>query len=119
MPNNNLRPGGDTPSPPLQTPSSFSQGMQVIPIIYTDAQYMNDLWEFNTLTLEWIQHQTCGEIPASRSNCTMHYDAQHNNIIIFGGGGPNKKRFNNVSILDWSTKEWKEIAAESSEKSPW
>ena len=48
----------------------------------------------------------------------MHYDAQHNNIIIFGGNGYGKKHFNTVSILDWSTKKWKEIAAESSENLP-
>lgn len=48
--------------------------MQVIAFINIDTQYMNDIWEFNTLTMEWIEHKTTGEIPMSRSNCTMHYD---------------------------------------------
>ena len=48
----------------------------------------------------------------------MHYDAKHNNVIIFGGGGYEKKHFNTVSILDLSTKEWKEIVPELSEHSP-
>jgi N-acetylneuraminic acid mutarotase len=78
--------------------------MQVIICINVDAQYMNDIWEFNTITMKWIEHKTYGKIPACRSNCTMHYEALHNNIIVFGGGGSNKKRFNDVYILDWKNK---------------
>jgi hypothetical protein len=31
----------------------------------------------------------------------MHYDSISNLIIVFGGGGPLKKRFNVVSFLNW------------------
>jgi hypothetical protein len=34
----------------------------------------------------------------------MSYDRQNNRIIVFGGGGANKKRFNSINVLDWGTK---------------
>jgi hypothetical protein len=39
----------------------------------------------------------------------MNYDQENNQIVIFGGGGSNKQRFNSISILNWSTMEWIEI----------
>lgn len=39
----------------------------------------------------------------------MSYDSENDQVIVFGGGGPNKKRFNTVNILNWMTKEWIEI----------
>jgi len=36
----------------------------------------------------------------------MHYDSINKRIILFGGGGPNKQRFNVVCVLDWETKIW-------------
>lgn len=39
----------------------------------------------------------------------MSFDEKNNRIVLFGGGAPNKKRFNSVHLLDWSTKQWKEI----------
>ena len=47
-----------------------------------------------------------GDVPAQRSNCSMNYDSEKNQIIIFGGGGSNKQRFNSISILDLKTKQW-------------
>ena len=38
---------------------------------------------------------------------------------MFGGGGPNKQRFNEVSILDWNTKQWREIIPKENEAAPW
>ena len=67
---------------------------------------MNDVWTYNTLTMEWTEVKTTGDTPANRSNCSMNYDRQNNRIVIFGGGGPNKKRFNSISLLNWATKEW-------------
>lgn len=71
---------------------------------------MNDLWTFNTITMEWNEVVTHGDIPSHRSNCTMHYDSENDRLVLFGGGGPNKQRFNSISLLNWKTKEWIEIA---------
>jgi hypothetical protein len=65
---------------------------------------MNDIWSFNTITMEWTEIETKGDIPSYRSNCSMNYDAENNRVIVFGGGGANKKRFNSINILDWKTK---------------
>ena len=62
---------------------------------------------------------TTGARPSSRSNCSMNYDASTNKVVVFGGGGPNKQRFNTVSVLDWTTKEWKEFNARENEAAPW
>ena len=70
---------------------------------------MNDVWSFNTTTMEWMEIKTTGDVPSPRSNCTMSYDSQNDRIVVFGGGGPNKKRFNTVNVLNWGTKEWIEI----------
>ena len=70
---------------------------------------MNDVWSFNTVTMTWAEIKTTGDLPSNRSNCSMNYDRENNRIVVFGGGGPNKKRFNSINILDWSTKEWIEI----------
>jgi len=40
-------------------------------------------------------------------------------IIVFGGGGSSKKRFNSLSILNWATKEWLEIKPREDEPAPW
>lgn len=40
-------------------------------------------------------------------------------VVVFGGGGPNKQRFNAVSVLDWSTKVWREIVPKENEPAPW
>ena len=39
----------------------------------------------------------------------MSYDEKNNRIIIFGGGAPNKKRFNSIHLLDWNNKQWTEV----------
>ena len=70
---------------------------------------MNDIWSFNTITMEWKEIATTGDVPSQRSNCSMSYDKGNNRIIVFGGGGANKKRYNSINILDWATKEWMEI----------
>jgi hypothetical protein len=49
----------------------------------------------------------------------MCYDEKNNNIVIFGGGAPNKKRFNSIHLLDWNTKQWSEILPKENEQAPW
>ena len=49
----------------------------------------------------------------------MNYDATSNKVIIFGGGGPNKQRFNSITVLDWETKVWQEINPRENEAAPW
>lgn len=80
---------------------------------------MNDVWTFNTITMEWNEVPTTGDIPSYRSNCTMHYDADNQRLILFGGGGANKQRFNTINILNWITKEWIEISPKTNEPAPW
>jgi hypothetical protein len=67
---------------------------------------MNDMWAFNYSTLKWTEVKTTGDTPENRSNCTLNYDIKTGRIIVFGGGGPNKRRFNTIHILDWNTKIW-------------
>ena len=76
---------------------------------HLESVYMNDVWSFNTTTMEWTEIKTTGDVPSQRSNCSMSYDSENDRIIVFGGGGPNKKRFNPIKILNWITKEWIEI----------
>jgi hypothetical protein len=80
---------------------------------------MNDLWTYNAATLKWAEIQTTGDRPSHRSNCSMNYDPQTNTIVVFGGGGPNKQRFNSINILDWKTKKWIEINPKENEPAPW
>lgn len=69
-----------------------------------DVTYLNDLWGYNVYTNKWRQIETVGKKPEGKSNFTMHYDSVTNQLLVFGGGGPNKRRFNKVSILNWCTK---------------
>jgi hypothetical protein len=78
--------------------------MLVMPFLISDSTYMNDIWTFNTLSMDWAEVETHGDIPCNRSNCSMSYDERNSRIILFGGGAPNKKRFNSIHILDWETK---------------
>lgn len=80
---------------------------------------MNDLWTYNAITMEWNEVHTTGERPSHRSNCSMNYDPSNHKVVVFGGGGPNKQRFNSVSILDWATKHWVEIRPKENEAGPW
>lgn len=76
-----------------------------------DSNYMNDLWVYHAIDRTWSEVATTGARPSHRSNCSMNYDVKTNQVVVFGGGGPNKQRFNTVNVLDWSTKEWKELNA--------
>ena len=72
---------------------------------------MNDLWVYHAIDRTWSEVATTGARPSHRSNCSMNYDVKTNQVVVFGGGGPNKQRFNTVNVLDWNTKEWKELNA--------
>ena len=80
---------------------------------------MNDLWAFNTITMEWREVHTTGDVPSPRSNCSMHYDQVNQRVVVFGGGGANKRRFNTVNLLDWRTKVWSEVQPRPDETGPW
>ncbi len=70
---------------------------------------MNDLWTYHATQRKWTEIATSGERPSHRSNCSLSYDSQTNQVVVFGGGGPNKQRFNSVNVLDWNTKIWSEL----------
>lgn len=80
---------------------------------------MNDLWTYHAASQQWREVPTSGDRPAQRSNCSMNYDPLNNQLVLFGGGGPNKQRFNCVSVLDWATKNWVEIPPKENEPGPW
>jgi hypothetical protein len=80
---------------------------------------MNDLWTYHAATQQWKEIATTGDKPAQRSNCSMNYDPLNNQLVVFGGGGSNKQRFNCVSVLDWKTKNWLEIPPKENEPGPW
>ena len=88
-------------------------------MFYLDSNYMNDLWSYDATTMKWTEVITTGLRPTQRSNCSMNYDQDSDRIVIFGGGGPNKQRFNTVNILDWKTKIWSEINPKENEEGPW
>ena len=67
----------------------------------------------------WQECKTTGQTPSPRSNCTLHFDAPRNRLLLFGGGGPNKLRYNDVSVLDWESKEWKTLDSPQGEPAPW
>lgn len=71
---------------------------------------MNDLWTYHTVSMQWLEIKTFGAVPSHRSNSSFHYDHINNRIIMFGGGGSNKTRFNSIHFLDWNTKIWTEVA---------
>lgn len=76
---------------------------------YLDTIYKNDIWSYDAELKEWKEIKTWGKIPENRSNCSMSYDAKNNKLIVFGGGGSNKRKFNSIYTLDWKTKEWREV----------
>ena len=91
-----------------------------------EAIYMNDVWVFNVQRMEWEEVQTTGDLPACRSNSSLAYDGVGNQLLLFGGGGSNRNRFNSIHSLDWQTKVWREITPPStppsnldSQQTPW
>ncbi len=80
---------------------------------------MNDLWTYHATERRWQEVATTGQRPSHRSNCTINYDPLSNQVVVFGGGGPNKQRFNAVSVLNWETKVWREIVPKENEPAPW
>lgn len=67
---------------------------------------MNDLWVYSLAETEWKKIKTYGDVPAPRSNSTLSYDPVNRQLLLFGGGGPNRQRFNSVSTLDLVTMNW-------------
>ena len=80
---------------------------------------MNETWVFDTIAMSWREIKTGGDVPSVRSNCTAHYEEKSDAVFIIGGGGPNKQRFNTISVLDWKTRVWTEVKPDYNEPAPW
>ena len=59
--------------------------------------------------MKWQELPTHGDIPQKRSNSSLNYDPVNKQLLLFGGGGSNKRRENTVSCLDLETLSWIEI----------
>jgi hypothetical protein len=79
---------------------------------------MNDIWVYHLKTMSWKEVTTTGDVPDHRSNATLNYDAVNHQLILFGGGGPNKQRFNSISVLDLKSLSWVEFQPFENEPSP-
>lgn len=80
---------------------------------------MNDLWVYDLRGQTWRQVISSGDVPEPRSNATLNYDIINHQLILFGGGGPNKQRFNSICILDLNSLQWMEFPPFENEPSPW
>ena len=89
------------------------EDMQVLFYQYIDTIYKNDVWTYDAEQKEWKEVKTWGKAPENRSNCSMNYDEKTNQLVVFGGGGSNKRKFNSIYTLDWKTKEWREVVPKS------
>lgn len=85
----------------------------------SEGRYLDDLWEFNLSTYEWKRLNASGEVPEKRSNYSIHYDGQNDQVVLFGGGALNKLRFNNVSFLDLKSFTWRTATPDPAEEAPW
>jgi len=59
-----------------------------------EGKYFDDLWLFSLLDYSWKQIMTTGQQPEPRSNFSLHYNESSDEIILFGGGGDKKVRYN-------------------------
>ena len=75
-------------------------------IFKSENKYYNDIWAFDSLTLQWKEVITVGDIPEERSHATLNLHSNGKDLVLFGGGSKNKERFNSVHFLNWHTKEW-------------
>lgn len=67
----------------------------------------NDMWVMNLETvsnLHWQELKPKGNPPAPRNGHTMN--ALHEFLIIFGGEGDKKQRYNDVIVFDTEKLEW-------------
>lgn len=71
------------------------------------GRYLKDLWKFDLINNRWDELVTVGEIPSERSNYTIHFNADREEVILFGGGAENKTRYNTIYILNMETLIWR------------
>ncbi|KAL4486377.1 hypothetical protein ABPG72_007163 [Tetrahymena utriculariae] len=82
---------------------------------YAESNYMNDQWIFDLNSFQWIALPNYGTIPEKRSNHSGCYLEQKNKILIFGGGGKEKKRFNDVHLYDIDNCNWEYLKVQNSD----
>lgn len=77
--------------------------------------YLNDLHELNTLTLNWIKVDATGTRPPPRAN---HSSALiKNNLYIFGGWD-GSKRLNDLFMMDLDKYLWCQVKVEGESPPP-
>lgn len=112
---NRLQVEGDLPSPRFSHAAAMIHSFMFIfggKNVYSEKGkschlYFNDIWAMNlekTDTLSWEKIEAKGQPPAPRHGHTMtplnHY------LVIFGGEGYKKEKFNDVVVFDTEEKEW-------------
>lgn len=83
-------------------------------------QLFNDLWSFDVNTDTWTEIQAKGSTPSPRSNSYMVYDANNDQVILFGGNvSTSGLRFiplNDTYILSLDTMTWTKVQTATAPK---
>ncbi|KAM3138447.1 hypothetical protein pb186bvf_009533 [Paramecium bursaria] len=78
---------------------------------FIDSKYYNELHQFDFESKQWDRLETYGQIPKPRSNHIMfNYQGK---ILIHGGGGQHKYRFQQIHLLDLNTHIWETLQTSS------
>ncbi|KAK3273495.1 hypothetical protein CYMTET_18285 [Cymbomonas tetramitiformis] len=67
----------------------------------------NELFIMNQDRMEWSKVEQHGSIPPARDGHCAAYDAARKQLIVFGGRNQEKKRLNDMHVLDTKTMTWR------------
>mmetsp|Transcript_46212 Transcript_46212/g.88190 ORF Transcript_46212/g.88190 Transcript_46212/m.88190 type:complete len:1493 (-) Transcript_46212:386-4864(-) len=75
--------------------------------LMTTGQKTNDLFMLNQDRMEWVRLEVTGAIPPPRDGHCAAYDEQRKQLVVFGGRSADKKRLNDLHVLDVKTLAWR------------
>lgn len=78
---------------------------------------LNDLWSYNTVSGVWTQLTApttgatgnCGTAPSPRMNAAMVWDTQDQEVLLYGGVGPNNRYLSDLWSYSPSANAWTSI----------